>query len=70
MAEKMLVIDDEVIVLDSCRKVFSSDGYEVTVTASPREGLALAKGSRFGRGPSRDRDDTSRPLPRRRRPGS
>jgi len=47
MAEKMLVIDDEVIVLDSCRKVFSSDGYEVTVTASPREGLALAKGSRF-----------------------
>jgi CheY-like chemotaxis protein len=47
MAEKMLVIDDEVIVLDSCRKVFSSDGYDVTVTTSPREGLELAKGSRF-----------------------
>ena len=47
MAEKMLVIDDEVIVLDSCRRVFSSDGYDVTVTASPREGLKLAKGSRF-----------------------
>jgi formate transporter len=47
MAEKMLVIDDEVIVLDSCRKVFSSDGYDVTVTASPREGLELAKRSRF-----------------------
>ena len=47
MAEKMLVIDDEIIVLDSCRRVFSSDGYDVTVTASPREGLELAKGSRF-----------------------
>jgi formate/nitrite transporter len=47
MAEKMLVIDDEVIVLDSCRKVFSSEGYDVTVTSSPREGLDLAKGSRF-----------------------
>ena len=47
MAEKMLVIDDETIVLDSCRKVFSSDGYDVTLTTSPREGLELAKGSRF-----------------------
>jgi len=47
MAEKMLVIDDETIVLDSCRKVFSSDGYDVTITTSPREGLELAKGSRF-----------------------
>ena len=47
MAEKMLVIDDEVSVLDSCRKVFSSEGYDVSVTSSPREGLELAKGSRF-----------------------
>jgi formate transporter len=45
--EKMLVIDDEAIVLDSCRKVFSGDGYDVTVTTSPREGLELAEGSRF-----------------------
>jgi formate/nitrite transporter len=43
----MLVIDDEAIVLDSCRKVFSGDGYDVTVTTSPREGLELAEGSRF-----------------------
>jgi formate transporter len=47
MAEKMLVIDDEAIVLDSCRKVFGSDGYDVTITTSPREGMELAKGSRF-----------------------
>jgi formate/nitrite transporter len=47
MAEKMLVIDDEIIVLDSCRKVFSSEGYDVTVTSSSRKGLELVKGSRF-----------------------
>ncbi len=47
MAEKMLVIDDEVIVLDSCRNVFSSSGYDVTVTTSPREGLELAKRFQF-----------------------
>lgn len=47
MTQKMLVIDDEVIVLNSCRKVFNSDGYDVTVTTSPREGLEMAEGSRF-----------------------
>lgn len=47
MAEKMLVIDDEVIVLDSCRKVFSSHEYEVITTPDPRHGLELAKTSRF-----------------------
>ena len=47
MAERMLIIDDEVIVLESCRRVFSEQGFDVSVTASPCEGLQLAKDSRF-----------------------
>jgi len=47
MAERMLIIDDETIVLESCRRVFSEQGFDVSVTASPREGLQLAKDSRF-----------------------
>jgi formate/nitrite transporter len=47
MAERMLVIDDEVIVLESCKRVFSDQGFDVSVTASPQEGLRLAGNSRF-----------------------
>ncbi|MBI5897560.1 MAG: formate/nitrite transporter family protein [Desulfobacterales bacterium] len=42
MAERMLVIDDDPVVLESCRRVFSSEQYDVVTTASPREGLELA----------------------------
>jgi formate transporter len=41
MAEKMLIIDDEEIVLKSCRKIFESEGFEVTTTNNPQEGLNL-----------------------------
>ena len=41
MAEKMLIIDDEEIVLKSCRKIFEAEGFEVTTTANPQEGLKL-----------------------------
>jgi formate/nitrite transporter len=47
MAERMLVIDDEEVVLESCRKIFSAEGFQVTCTASPREGLRLAEDSSF-----------------------
>jgi formate/nitrite transporter len=47
MAERMLVIDDEVIVLESCKRVFSEQGFDVSVTSSPHEGLQLARNSRF-----------------------
>lgn len=47
MAEQMLIIDDDVMVLDSCRKVFESEGFDVVVTADPVEGLALAGQKRF-----------------------
>jgi formate/nitrite transporter len=43
----MLVIDDEAVVLDSCRKIFSPEGYDVVTTSSPSEGLKLIEDSDF-----------------------
>ena len=47
MAEKMLIIDDEEIVLRSCRKIFEAEGFDVVTTANPQEGLKLASDSYF-----------------------
>jgi CheY-like chemotaxis protein len=47
MAEKMLIIDDEEIVLRSCRKIFEAEGFDVATTTSPQEGLKLVSESSF-----------------------
>jgi len=47
MTQRMLIIDDEEIVLESCRRIFSSEGFDVVITTSPHEGLKLAAGSSF-----------------------
>lgn len=47
MADRMLIIDDEKIVLDSCRKIFSDEGFGIVTTDSPREGLKLFSESVF-----------------------
>lgn len=47
MAEKMLIIDDEEIVLKSCRKIFESEGYDVTATPNPQEGIRLVSEKSF-----------------------
>jgi len=47
MAEKMLIIDDEEIVLKSCRRIFESEGFEVTTTGNPDEGLNLVSQKHF-----------------------
>lgn len=47
MADNMLVIDDEALVLDSCRRIFSTEGYNVVTTNSPKEGLTLINDSAF-----------------------
>jgi len=47
MAEKMLIIDDEEIVLKSCRKIFEAEGFAVVTTANPQEGLKLVSESSF-----------------------
>ena len=47
MTKKMLIIDDETLVLESCRKVFEPEGYDVVCTTSPEEGMRLGSDSRF-----------------------
>jgi formate/nitrite transporter len=47
MAEKMLIIDDEEIVLKSCRKIFEAEGFEVVTTDNPKEGLKLVSEKSF-----------------------
>jgi formate/nitrite transporter len=47
MAEKMLIIDDEEIVLRSCRKIFEAEGFEVTTTNNPQEGLKRVSETSF-----------------------
>jgi formate transporter len=47
MTESMLIIDDDVMVLDACRKIFVAEGYDVDATTSPREGLDLAARKSF-----------------------
>lgn len=47
MAERMLIIDDDDIVLESCRRIFSATGFQVTCTTSPPEGLRLVADSFF-----------------------
>ena len=47
MTDTMLVIDDEDIVLESCRRIFSTEGFQVTCTTSPREGLRLIENTSF-----------------------
>jgi len=40
---KILVVDDEGIVLDSCERVLNAEGYEVQVVTSAEEALATAE---------------------------
>jgi formate/nitrite transporter len=47
MSQSMLIIDDEEIVLNSCRKIFSLEGFNVVITSSPAEGLRLASDSAY-----------------------
>jgi formate/nitrite transporter len=38
----MLIIDDDNAVLASCQRIFAEEGFEVTTTTNPKEGLELA----------------------------
>ena len=43
----MLVIDDDSLVLESCRRILKDEGYEVSTADNPREGIAIAIKSSF-----------------------
>ena len=47
MTDKMLIIDDDDVILESCRRIFSATGFQVTCTTSPPEGLRLIVDSSF-----------------------
>jgi formate transporter len=43
MTASMLIIDDDVSVLASCRRIFTAEGFTVQTTTDPEEGLKLAR---------------------------
>jgi DNA-binding NtrC family response regulator len=45
--KKMLVIDDDSLILHSCSRIFTGEGYEVVTTDNPQEGLDIASRSMF-----------------------
>jgi formate/nitrite transporter len=47
MAKKMLVIDDELVILESCRKIFSEQDYEVSTAANGKLGLEMVAGAQY-----------------------
>lgn len=47
MAGKLLFIDDEDIVLKSCRRIFAEGNYEVDMASSGEEGLAMALAANY-----------------------
>ena len=47
MADSMLIIDDEKVVLDSVTKIFSKEGYDITTTTSPAEGKELINTNKY-----------------------
>lgn len=42
MTQTMLIIDDDAAVLASCQRIFTEEGFEVTTTTNPIDGLELA----------------------------
>jgi formate/nitrite transporter len=47
MSEKMLIIDDDILVLKACRSIFEKEGFEVVTTENPQEGLRLVSEKAF-----------------------
>lgn len=42
MNQSMLIIDDDTAVLASCQRIFTEEGFKVTTTTDPAEGIELA----------------------------
>lgn len=45
--KRVLIIDDDRTVLDSCSRIFNDEGYYVSVTDSPKRGLEMVQEERF-----------------------
>ena len=44
---KLLVVDDEEVVCESCRRIFCAQGFEVHKCSDPHRGLSLAQNEEF-----------------------
>jgi len=47
MRQTMLIIDDDTAVLASCQRIFTEEGFEVTTTTNPLDGLELANRKQY-----------------------
>lgn len=47
MIQTMLIIDDDTAVLSSCQRIFSEEGFKVTTTTNPSEGIQLASSNDY-----------------------
>jgi formate/nitrite transporter len=47
MNQSMLIIDDDTAVLASCQRIFTEEGFKVTTTTNPSEGIELASSNKY-----------------------
>ena len=47
MNQSMLIIDDDTAVLASCQRIFTEEGFKVTTTTNPSEGIELASKNQY-----------------------
>ncbi len=47
MNQSMLIIDDDTAVLTSCQRIFTEEGFKVTTTTNPSEGIELASNNQY-----------------------
>jgi len=47
MNQSMLIIDDDTAVLASCQRIFTEEGFKVTTTTNPSEGIQLASANQY-----------------------
>ena len=45
--KKILIVDDDRVVLASCRRILESEGYEVSLTSGVKEALELLEEKKF-----------------------
>ncbi len=47
MTQSMLIIDDDTAVLASCQRIFTEEGFKVTTTTNPSEGIEMATNKQY-----------------------
>ena len=45
--KKILIVDDDTVVLSSCKRILESEGYEVSLTSSVKEALQMLEEKKF-----------------------